>query len=409
MVLGESINISLGAIRANKLRSALTLLGIIIGMTTIIGMQSLVSGLQRSVETQLSVLGANTFQVQKFPAINTSHEAWRRLRNRKDLTLKEYDALQEHASLTRQIGAEVWTFGNAVIRYADRKTLPTFQVAGGTPEFMENNGYFTRDGRFLSQTDVDHNRRVIVLGQDIVDRLFPFEDPLQKEIRLNAERFQVIGVLESRGQSFGSSQDNLVVIPIGTFYGIFGSKRSINITVMAKSAEVINNAIEQVIGILRAVRKVAPGQDNDFEIFSSQTLIDAFNNLTKYVRLAAIAIASISLIVAGVGIMNIMLVSVTERTREIGIRKALGATRRQILFQFLVEAIVLCEIGGIIGIAIGIAIGKMISAVSPLPTVIPLWSVVLGLIFCSLVGLFFGIYPATRAARLDPIEALRYE
>ncbi len=409
MVLTESINISLDAIRANKLRSALTLLGIIIGMTTIIGMQSLVGGLQESVQGQLSQLGSNTFQVQKFPVINTSREQWMRLRNRKDLSLREYDALVDYTTLTKQVGAEVWDFGNTVLRYGDKKTLPTFSIAGGTTEFMENNGYLIREGRFISQVDVDYNRKVIVLGQDLVDRLFEFEDPLQKEIRLNAERFQVIGVLEPRGQSFGNSQDNLAIIPIGVFFDLYGEKRSINITIMAKSAEVIESAIEQVTGIMRAVRKVAPGEDNDFEIFSNQTLIEAFNNLTKYVRIAAIAIASISLIVAGVGIMNIMLVSVTERTREIGIRKALGATRRQIMLQFLIEAIILCEIGGIIGIAIGVGIGQLISAVSPLPTVIPIWAVFLGLFFCSLVGLFFGIYPATRASRLDPIEALRYE
>jgi len=409
MVLGESINISLDAIRTNKLRSALTLLGIIIGMTTIIGMQSLIGGLQESVQGQLSQLGSNTFQVQKFPVINTSREQWMRLRNRKDLTLREYEALVDYTTLTKQVGAEVWDFGNTVLRYGDKKTLPTFSIAGGTTEFMENNGYLIREGRFISQIDVDHNRKVIVLGQDLVDRLFEFEDPLQKEIRLNAERFQVIGVLEPRGQSFGNSQDNLAIIPIGVFFDLYGEKRSINITIMAKSAEVIQNAIEQVIGIMRAVRKVAPGDDNDFEVFSNQTLIEAFNNLTKYVRIAAIAIASISLIVAGVGIMNIMLVSVTERTREIGIRKALGATRRQIMLQFLIEAIILCEIGGVIGVAIGVGIGQLISAISPLPTVIPVWAVFLGLFFCSLVGLFFGIYPATRASRLDPIEALRYE
>jgi len=409
MVLGESINISLDAIRANKLRSALTLLGIIIGMTTIIGMQSLVGGLQESVQGQLSQLGSNTFQVQKFPVIHTSREQWMRLRNRKDLSLREYDALVDYTTLTKQVGAEVWDFGNTVLRYGDKKTLPTFSIAGGTTEFMENNGYLIREGRFISQVDVDHNRKVIVLGQDLVDRLFEFEDPLQKEIRFNAERFQVIGVLEPRGQSFGNSQDNLAIIPIGVFFDLYGEKRSINITIMAKSAEVIEKAIEQVIGIMRAVRKVAPGDDNDFEVFSNQTLIEAFNNLTKYVRIAAIAIASISLIVAGVGIMNIMLVSVTERTREIGIRKALGATRHQIMLQFLIEAIILCEIGGVIGVAIGVGIGQLISAISPLPTVIPVWAVFLGLFFCSLVGLFFGIYPATRASRLDPIEALRYE
>ena len=409
MVLGESINISLDAIRANKLRSALTLLGIIIGMTTIIGMQSLVGGLQESVQGQLSQLGSNTFQVQKFPVIHTSREQWMRLRNRKDLSLREYDALVDYTTLTKQVGAEVWDFGNTVLRYGDKKTLPTFSIAGGTTEFMENNGYLIREGRFISQVDVDHNRKVIVLGQDLVDRLFEFEDPLQKEIRFNAERFQVIGVLEPRGQSFGNSQDNLAIIPIGVFFDLYGEKRSINITIMAKSAEVIEKAIEQVIGIMRAVRKVAPGDDNDFEVFSNQTLIEAFNNLTKYVRIAAIAIASISLIVAGVGIMNIMLVSVTERTREIGVRMAVGAKTHHILLQFLVEAIALSMAGGIAGAVLGVGVSYLISSLASWPTLLSPATVLGAVLFSGAVGVFFGFYPARKASRLDPITALRYE
>jgi len=404
----ESLDIALGAILANKLRSALTLLGVIIGVTTIIGMQSIVGGLQQDMERQLNVLGANTFQVQKFPPINTSRERWLRLRNRKDIRGEELKAVMQYASLAKSVSGEYAHFGG-VVRFQNRKTTPTIAVIGVTSEYQENNGYFVREGRFINRNDEQYSRNVAVLGNDLVDRLFPFQDPIEREIRIDAERFMVVGALEPKGKIFGSSQDNLVMIPLTTFEKIYGRKRSMNIQVAARTASEYDAAVDQVIGILRAVRKVLPGEENDFEIFSSGSLIETFNNLTKYVRWAAFAIALISLIVAGVGIMNIMLVSVTERTREIGIRKAIGARRRDILMQFLIEAIVLCEIGGVIGIFIGIGIAQLIGAVSPLPVVLPVWSVFLALLFCSLVGLFFGIYPAAKAARLDPIESLRYE
>ena len=332
----------------------------------------------------------------------------RKYRNRKNLLRAEAAAVRERVEAARLVGDEVWTFGKA-IHYKEKKTLPTVVVAGGSPEFAENNGYYVDEGRFLTQADVDYNRAVIILGQDVVDRLFLHEDPIGKEVKIEATRLEVIGVLEKKGSVFGRSQDNQAIIPISTFEKLWGSKRSIHITVQARSPELYDTAVEQTIGVLRAVRKVPPGEPNDFEIFSSETLISTFNDLTKYVRLVAIIIASISLVVAGVGIMNIMLVSVTERTREIGIRKSIGAKRRDILWQFLIEAVVLCEIGGVIGIILGVALGKFVAAVSPVPAAVPVWTVFLGLIFCSLVGLFFGIYPAAKAARLDPIVALRYE
>lgn len=408
MNLSESINISVSAIRSNKLRSALTLLGIIIGVTTIIAMQSLIKGLRSSVAEQLSILGTNVFQVQKYPAIQTGGGDRSKYRNRKDITVEEADAVRKYADATRLVGAEVWTFGK-MIRSGEQKTLPNVQLSGATPEFAPNNGYYVADGRFLTRTDVDHNRSVAVLGVDVVNKLFPYQDPLGHSIKVDGNRFEIVGVFEAQGSVFGRSQDNLVVIPIGTFQKIYGTERSINITIQAKSSELYDVAVDQVIGILRTVRKVPPGAENDFEIFSSNTLIEAFDNLTKYVRIAAIAIASIALIVAGVGIMNIMLVSVTERTREIGIRKSTGAKRRDILWQFLVEAIILCEIGGIFGIILGVAIAKVVSLVSPVPAAVPVMTVIIGLVFCSVVGIIFGVYPAVKAARMDPITALRYE
>ncbi|MBN1540688.1 ABC transporter permease [candidate division KSB1 bacterium] len=408
MHVGESIRLSLTAIRANKLRSLLTLLGIIIGVMTIITMQSLVSGLRNSINQQVSMLGSNVFQVQKWPAIHTGGDDFRRYRNRKNITLDEYEAVKRFVTAARFVGAEYWQ-GGQEIRCQERKTLPTIAVVGCTPEFLNNNGYEMAEGRFITQQDVDLNRQFAAIGADVARQLFPYEDPLGKEIKIAGKRFQVIGVLQSRGNTFGQSRDGYVTMPIGSFVKIYGKERSLNITVQAQSAELYNTAMEQTIGVMRIVRKVPPGQENDFDIFSNDTLIDFFDNLTRYVRIVAVAIASISLLVAGIGIMNIMLVSVTERTREIGIRKSIGAKRRDVLLQFLVEAIVLSEVGGLIGILLGLTLAKFVELVSPIPAAVPLWTVVLGLIFCSAVGMIFGVYPATKAARLDPIVALRYE
>jgi len=229
------------------------------------------------------------------------------------------------------------------------------------------------------------------------------------DIKIRGERFEIIGVFEKKGSVFGNSMDNLVVIPFFTFEKIYGSFRSISISVQAVCAGLMEEAQEQAIGVLRAARKVPPGKENDFEVVTNNTLTDFFDNMTKYVRIVAVAIASISLLVAGVGIMNIMLVSVTERTKEIGIRKSIGAKRSDILWQFLIEAIVLSEVGGVIGIGYGLGIGYLVDAFTPVPAAVPIWTVFLGLLFCSFVGLLFGVYPASKAARLDPITALRYE
>lgn len=406
MNFSESFRMALTAIRMNKMRSALTLLGIIIGVMTIIAMQSLITGLRNSITSELSVLTANVFQVQKYPAVgNYDRDEYR---NRKNLTRQQADAIRAYATAVDAVGAEVWEFGQE-IRYEDKKTPPTITLAGGTPEFLENNGYVMQRGRFLTEMDVDYNRNVAVIGVDVLNSLFPYSDPMGKEIKIQGERFIVVGLLEEMGDVLGNTRDDRVVIPITRFEKIFGKERSINITVKAKSTELFDTAMNQTIGILRAVRKVEPGQENDFEIRTNDMLIDFFDNMTKYVRIVAIAIASISLLVAGVGIMNIMLVSVTERTREIGIRKAIGAKRRDIMWQFLVEAIVLSEVGGVLGILLGILIGKVVEMSAPVPAAVPTFTVILGLLFCSAVGIIFGVYPATKASKLEPIHALRYE
>ncbi|MBN1481213.1 FtsX-like permease family protein [candidate division KSB1 bacterium] len=407
MQIGESVNMAITAIMTNKLRSSLTLLGIIIGVMTIIAMQSLITGLRNSVHEQLNQLGSNVFQVQKYPAIGGRHDR-DKYRNRKDLTVEHADAVRRLVTAAALVGAEVWTFGRE-IRYEDKKTNPNMVIAGATPEFLENNGYTLADGRFITEQDVDFNRRVCILGVEPVNTLFPYEDPVGKDVKIEGERFRVIGVLEELGNFLGGSRDNRLVIPISRFELLYGSERSINITVKAKSAELYETCRDQTIGVLRAARKVPPGEENDFEIWTNDEMMEFFDNMTRVVKIVIIAIASIALVVAGVGIMNIMLVSVTERTREIGIRKSIGAKRRDILWQFLIEAIVLSEIGGVIGIFIGLGIGKLVEMTTPVPADVPLWTVILGLVFCSTVGLIFGVGPATKAARMDPIEALRYE
>lgn len=408
MQIQENLSISFDVIRTHKMRSFLTLLGIIIGVSSIIGMQSLIEGFQKDIERQTQRLGANVFQVQKYPAIQTGGRDREKYRNRKDITLKDARAIKEHCLLISIVGAEVWRY-NVTVRYRDKKTSPMMVMAGGDPAFFPNNGYYIEEGRALTEIDVEHNRHVIVLGQETLEELFPFMSPIGEEVNIDGHRFQVIGTIEEQGSSFGQSDDNRVVIPIPVFQKYYGRQQSINITLQARNSELFEAAQEEVIGVLRAVRKVSPGEPNDFEMFSSLSLIETFNNMTRAVRIGAIVIVSFALLVAGIGIMNIMLVSIRERTREIGLRAALGAKRRDILFQFLVEAVLLSEIGGIIGILIGVGIGQFVALVSPVPAAIPFGTIILGFGFCSLVGLVFGVYPAKKASKMDPIEALRYE
>jgi len=408
MDFSESFVMALSSLKTHKMRSVLTTLGIIIGVTTVITMMSLTEGLKKSVEEELSVLGSDTFYVDKFPAIITSGKQWREYARRKDLTYEDALAIQEICPSVKTVAADITLYPGEMIKYGGEST-DRVPVWGVTETYLQVYSYYVEWGRFITPTDVEHRRQVCVLGNDVVKKLFPYEDPRGKYIRSGPHRFLVIGVLEEKGSFMGGSQDNLVMIPLTTLQKLAGENFSVEIGVKPDSPGLMQKARDEVVSLLRRRRGLAYNDPNDFEIHTQDSLMGVFNNITGAAFAVVIGVASISLLVGGIGIMNIMLVTVTERTREIGIRKALGAKRKDILWQFLVEAATLSAVGGTIGILLGFLLGKLVGSVSPLPSTVPMWSVLLGLGFSTVVGMFFGIYPATKAARLDPIVALRYE
>jgi len=407
----ESLAMALTALRMAKLRSVLTLLGIVVGIFSIICVMTAVGVMRNSIEEGLTQLGANTFQVQKFPVgFEGGAEARRRARNRKDITYEQALLVRDRATLASSVGLEVWDFGNVVFS-GSSYTNPNVSVAGENLDGLITNDWNVTQGRGLSQQDLDMALNVVVLGKMVAEKLFPPQvDPVGKTVRVKGGVYTVVGVFEKKGGSLGGNQDNFLAMPITTFFQKIGkSGRSVNIMVKAMSKEVVDDAIEQTRGILRAARNVPPADPDDFSYFSNDSMIKEFNDLTLYVRIGALVVSSIALLAAGVGIMNIMLVSVTERTREIGIRKAIGARRRDILTQFVIEAVILCQIGGVVGVALGVLGGNVVGLLLEVPAVLPWDWVVIGLSVCSFVGLLFGVYPAWKASSLDPIDSLRYE
>jgi putative ABC transport system permease protein len=411
----DTLFMSLGAILSNKLRSVLTLVGIVAGVASIIAVMTAISVVQGTLEREMSVLGAQTFQVQKWPAGGFhSADERRRAMRRPPLTLANAAAIREQVGTVDLVGSELWDFG-FVAQYKGVSTNPNLSICGGTPEYPPNNTHYVGLGRNLSPIDVKSARKVAVIGHAIANKLYPFTDPIGKDIRVDGRQYEVIGVFDEKKSAFGGHFDNYVLIPVSTFvntYGLMsrdGFARSVNITVRAKTPELINDAIEETRQVLRRERGVKPGEEDNFEFFNSASLITQFNKMSMGVKLAAFVIGIIALVVAGIGIMNIMLVAVTERTREIGIRKALGAKPMSILGQFLLEAVILCNIGGIFGVLAGFGMGNLVAFFAHFDVSVPMEWAVIGLLFCSAVGVGFGLLPAIRASRMNPIDALRYE
>jgi putative ABC transport system permease protein len=406
----ESLLMALNAVAAHKLRSCLTLLGVMVGVFSIIGVMTAMRVLRENIESEFSEMGANTFAIQKWPGVYFGGpEGYEKFWRRKNLTLQNARVLRERATLARHFAVEdrFWA-GEVVSKYA--KTPPNVRLLGGTPGSFPTKNLTIGEGRPLSESDVEGSRDVCVLGQKLAQTLFPNASALGERVKFHGLNYTVIGVLESKGASMDGNQDNFAIIPITTGLNRYGRYwRSVSILVQAHDQESYDDTVEQVRGILRVLRKVKPGEPDDFEIFSNDTMIAQFRDFTFKVRVGVALISSIALLAAGVGIMNIMLVSVTERTKEIGIRRAIGAKKRNILAQFVMEAVVLCELGGAIGVVLGILAGNVAAYFLKVSPIIPFDWVALGLIICSVVGIVFGTYPAVKAANLDPIESLRYE
>lgn len=406
--LFESVLMALNSLKSNKTRSILTLVGIAIGLFSIIIVMTAISAIQGSFEEAFNQIGTNNIIIQKYPAIHGGPGTWKKYRNRKDLTIEQGEKLKQNTTLPISVGISI-DEGSRVVKYGKEATNPNVYLAGVNMDEFISSSYVIEDGRGFSKQDIEYSRNVCVIGMDLVKKLFKNIDPIGQKVTVDNMKLEIIGRFKEKGTILGQSQDNFIIIPISVFTKYYGDNSSAQYNIQAPSQETYQATLDQVIGALRTIRKVPPGQDNDFEIVSNDQLISQFNDITKYFKVGAGVIAFIALIAAGIGIMNIMLVSVTERTREIGIRKAIGAQKNSILLQFLIEAIVLCLSGGFIGIILGIGVGNAAGLLLKATPTIPIGSVITGVIVCIGVGVTFGTYPAYKAANLDPIEALRYE
>ena len=405
--LSESVSMAMGSLWSNKMRTFLTLLGIIIGVLTIIAVVSIIQGLNNYVYTQFSFFGANDFTVSKFSMTGGSISEYREMMKRKNLTLDEMSLLRQRCQSCELVGASVSTSRTVKFR---NQYLKDVEIIGITHlDHMIGSVLELDRGRQILEEDDTHSRYVCVIGADIVEKLFPYLDPLGKWIKIGPHNFLVIGIGEPKGKLLGMSQDNYVRIPISTFHKIYGSRRSVNINIHTSSQEQMETAQEEVRTILRSKRHLSFKNKDDFSFVSSETFIDMYRTATSSIYFAMIAISSIALLVGGIVVMNIMLVAVTERTKEIGIRMSVGARRMDILFQFLIESAAVSTTGGLIGILIGFILAKIVSAATSLPSALDPGSIVVAIIVSGSVGIFFGLYPANKAAKLNPIEALRSE
>jgi putative ABC transport system permease protein len=403
--LRECVALALGALRANKLRSFLTLLGTIVGVTAVIAIISLIQGMNTYVSNALLSQGANVFTVDKFGFI-LSEEEFRNATKRKDLVLADAEAI---AALSRSAGhVKAETERGDDVRFGTER-LRRIPVKGVHGEYAEVDRMELLEGRHLTQNDMSRRRTVTVLGHEVWEKLFDNRPAVGHEVRIGNFKYLVVGVAAKKGSVFGQSQDNYVIIPLSAWQKVYGSRGSLSISVAAVDEASFELAQDEARAILRARRGVAPGKPDDFGIVTAEMFMDLYRNFTSAAFIVLVGVAGISLVVGGIVIMNIMMVSVTERTREIGIRKALGAKRRDVLMQFLVEAATLSLTGGAIGVVLGISLALLVAAISPLPAAVSWIAIVLGLAMSTGIGLLFGIYPAARAARLDPIVALRFE
>jgi putative ABC transport system permease protein len=402
----DDLRLALDTLTSHKLRSGLTLLGIVIGVFTVVAMMALLNGLRKSIDKQLGQLGADVFQIQRFPAVQFG-EFSPEVQARKKIKLTHMRQLKDMLPQAKQLGADMWEYGKTAS--SNGNTDQGVQVAGGTPEFFTINNLPVASGRGYTEAEANDAARVAVIGAAVVDALFPGQDPVGKKVKLGRMELEVIGTIERQGGiPLEGNPDNTMAVPVTLFMELYGTSRSVVIGVMAKDHDSMKKLQDQAVSAFRRIRGLDASKENDFEIVSNDSLRGMFDNLATVVTIASAFMCFLSLIVGGIGVMNIMLVAVTERTREIGLRKALGARRMRILMQFIIEAVCLAAFGGAIGVALGYC-ASWVGQFLKFPAEVPLWAVALGLGVSCGVGLVAGIYPAWRASRLDPAVALRDE
>jgi putative ABC transport system permease protein len=406
----DNVTMALGTLRANPLRSLLTLLGIVIGAGTVVAMMSLTEGLREKVTTDFAMLGPGTFQVQKWPAPGSfARRDWHKYERRRPLTRDQGEGIRglPHVKL---VSIEEYPGRPEVVSTREKRTKQNVDVGGVLPDYLEANGVTIAQGRFITDGDVELGRRVAVLGADVADLLFPGRSPVGEEVRMRGRPFEVIGVAERQGSVLGmGSKDGWAMMPWTSYEVAFGRNPNNNIAIVATSPADIQKAIDEVVAVLRRLRGLSPGEENDFDYYTNESATETLDQLIAMIGAATFGVCALALLVGGIGIMNIMLVSVTERTREIGVRKALGARRRRILIQFLFEAVTLSALGGLFGVLLGAGLAVGAREIFSVPASVPAWAVLLSLFTACGAGLLFGIYPAARASRLDPVEAMRTE
>lgn len=409
MNINESIRMAFDSVRTNKLRAFLTLLSISIGVFAIIGAGTLTSSLEHSVTKELENIGETTFWIQRMPNIVTGND-WRKYNKRKPITYSQFNELKRRLTSADLLTA-VGVSNLQTIKYGNLSTNPDVSLVGTDEFYFPINSVNVIDGRPIIEQDIQFNRNIAVIGNDIVVKLFPDENPIGKKITIGKQLFEIIGILETKGAILGQSKDNQVIIPITNFLRYYAEEweESLTISIKANNLSSLSSTIDETIGILRSIRRVQPWEDNTFEINTNETITEQFGGFVSYLAAVGWITGGFALIAAGIGIMNIMLVSVKERTKEIGIRKAVGARKSWIVTQFIVETITLCQMGGLIGIILGITGAMLLSTLVGIPAVFPIGWVIASIIICTVMGVTFGAYPAWKAANLDPIEALRYE
>lgn len=404
--LREPVGVALETLRAHKLRSFLTLLGIILSVSTLIVVVALIEGTNRYIADRVANMGTNVFLVLRFPIITNVADIAKALRRNKDITWEDYVALRDTLKLPRAVGVETRRRGTVRGR---GENLEDVDIRGVTANIGEMDVEEPATGRYITDGDDERRTTVTFIGKDVADRLFPGLDPIGRSLDIDGRPFEVVGIAKPLGTVFGRSQDNFVYIPIQTFLKIYGRRFSLSINVQAHGPEWMAQTQEEARVLMRARRHLKPNEEDSFGIRDAAGLMDLWKQLTGAIAASMVGIVSVFLVIGGVVIMNVMLASVTERTREIGIRKSIGARRRDILLQFLMESAVMSGVGGGIGVLLASAIALLVDSTTSVPMAVPLGAVLLALGVSTMVGLFFGIYPARQAARLDPIEALRFE